>query len=266
MSTFGGQGSGVSMEKFILFLLCFSTGFLSAEENSELAPEQDTLPEVVDVAKLSEAFGHLLGKNLESMGMQFDIAKVIEGLQGAYNGKTAPMTEAECDQAIATAQEIAFKEAAADNFKKAEAFLAENSHVEGIVTLEEGKLQYLINQEGEGDIVGENSSPLIQYTAKFLDGTVIGASKEDELVNFDETMPGFSKGLLGMKKGEKRTLYLHPDLGYGTNMYQHPNALLTFEVEVIEANAPHRTPHDALSPPSENPEIATPFEEPVVIR
>lgn len=256
---------GANMKKIILSFLCFSAIFLRAEEEAPSAAEE-TLPQAVDVAELSKAFGHLLGKNLESMGMKFDIAKVIQGLKDSYDGKPAPMTETECVQAMTTAQEIAFKETASENLKQAEAFLLDNEHVKGITTLEEGKLQYLINQEGTGDAVGENSTPLIQYTGKFLDGRVFGASKEEELVNLDETIPGFSKGLLGMKEGEKRTLYIHPDLGYGTHGYLPPNSLLTFEIEVVQANAPHAEPSDALSPNLGNPEIAAPFEEPAVIR
>jgi len=246
------------MKKIILSLFFCTVALLHAEE--------ETPPHAVDVAKLSEALGHLLGKNLESMGMHFDMAKVMQGMQDSYDGKEAPMTEQECVQALATAQEIAFKEAASENLKKAEEFLTQNSATQGITTLEAGKLQYTINQEGTGAEVQENDSPVIQYVGKLLDGAVFGASKEEEVVRLDETIPGFSKGLLGMKEGEKRTLYIHPDLGYGTHGALPPNSLLLFEIEVIQANAPHTEPQDALTPHSSNPEVAAPFAEPPVIR
>ena len=35
-------------------------------------------------------------------------------------------------------------------------------------------------------------------------------------IPLDQTIPGFSKGIVGMKEGEKRRLFVHPDLGYGT--------------------------------------------------
>jgi peptidylprolyl isomerase len=41
-----------------------------------------------------------------------------------------------------------------------------------------------------------------------------------------------------MKKGEKRTLYIHPDLAYGMASHLPPNALLVFEVEIVEPQAP----------------------------
>jgi peptidylprolyl isomerase len=256
------------MKKIILTVLTFGIGLLSAEEPVLAETDTPSPSPAVDVAKMSEAFGHLLGKNLESMGMRFDIAKVIQGLKDSYEGKTAPMTEAECVQAITAAQEAVFKEAASQNLKKAEEFLTANQKVNGITTLEEGKLQYRVVQEGKGAPVDEESSPLIRYTGKFLDGSVFGASKEEEMIHLDETIPGFGKGLLGMKEGEKRTLFIHPDLGYGTHGDLPPNSLLTFEVEVVKANAPHVESFDALTTPKSkgNPEIASPFEEPAVIR
>jgi peptidylprolyl isomerase len=247
------------MNKLLLSLLCVS--FLAAEEAAETKP---------NVEKISEAFGHLLGKNLDSMGVKFDIAKVIQGLQDASQGKEAPMSETECIQAITAAQEVVFKELSSENLKEAETFLAANKAAPDVHVLEEGKLQYKITQTGTGALVDEHSSPLILYTGKFLNGSVFGASKEAEMVHLDETLPGFSKGLLGMKEGEKRVLFIHPDLGYGTHGRLPPNSLLTFEVEVVQATAPHAETLDALSPTTPkmkgNPEIASPFEEPKVIR
>lgn len=243
------------MKKFLLSLLCISA--LTAEEAKP------------NIANISEAFGHLLGKNLDSMGMKFDIAKVIKGLQDASDGKNAPMTEMECVQAITAVQESVFKENADENLKEAEQFLEKNKIAEGVKTLEEGKLQYKITQEGKGAVIDQNSTPLIKYTGKFINGTIFGSSKEEELVMVDETIPGFGKGIIGMKEGEKRSIFIHPDLGYGIEGELPPNSLLQYDVEVVQANAPHTQALDSLTPAASkkgSPEIASPFEEPKVIR
>ena len=39
-----------------------------------------------------------------------------------------------------------------------------------------------------------------------------------------------------MKEGEKRVIYIHPDLAYGTYGSLPPNSLLIFEIEVVKAN------------------------------
>jgi peptidylprolyl isomerase len=217
--------------------ILLSTAAFCADEAIQPQEEQPVNQEG-QISKISEAFGHLIGKNIETIGIRFDIAHVIKGLEDAAAGKDSPMTEAECVQAITIAQETAFKEQSLDNLEKADAFLAQNAKVKGIVVLEEGKLQYKVEQQGEGEEVQEHFSPLIRYTGRHLDGSVFGSSKEDEMISLDETIPGFSKGLVGMKEGEKRTLFIHPELAYGTSGYLPPNSLLTFEIEVVKANQP----------------------------
>ena len=63
-----------------------------------------------EIARISEAFGHLIGKNLESLGFDFDMQAVVQGLKDSSIGKASPMSEVECIQAITTIQEAAFKE------------------------------------------------------------------------------------------------------------------------------------------------------------
>jgi peptidylprolyl isomerase len=207
---------------------------------------------------VSEAFGHLIGKNIDTLGIKFDLQKVIKGLQDSSEGKKAPMSESECIQAISAAQEKAFKNQAVENLKKAEEFLTKNSKETSVISVEDGKVQYKIEKSGSGEEIKEHFSPLIRYVGKYLDGTIFGSSKEDEMISLDETIAGFSKGLLGMKEGEKRTLFIHPDYAYGTSGYLPPNSLLTFEIELVKANVPQSVENETLSviPSEEKQEIA----------
>ena len=225
------------------FLSLLILSSLYAEENlATNSNKEAALPTVesrsIEIAKISEAFGHVISKNLANIGVQFDMAQVIKGLQDATAGKESPMSETECIQAIASVQETVFKELCTENLKRADTFLAENAKTKDIVSMEDGKIQYMIVSQGDGALVEEHFSPLIRYTGKHLDGTVFGSSKEEEKISLDEIIPGLKAGLLGMKEGEKRTVYIHPDMAYGTNGYLPPNSLLTFEVEIVKANAP----------------------------
>lgn len=228
----------------LLSLIAFSA--LCAEEKEAIQakavqPETQSAAVVsqpVEISQLSEAFGHVIGKNLENIGVKFDMTQVAKGLQDAMAGKQSPMSEMECIQAIAAVQEKVFKEQCAENLKRAEAFLADNAKSEGIVALAEGKVQYRINEKGAGAEIESHFSPQIRYTGKYLDGSTFGASKEEETISLDEVIPGLKAGLLGMREGEKRTVYIHPDMAYGTNGYLPPNSLLTFDVEIVKANAP----------------------------
>ncbi|MBS0653546.1 MAG: FKBP-type peptidyl-prolyl cis-trans isomerase [Verrucomicrobia bacterium] len=225
---------------FILSSACLLMSASSPISSEEKATEQQasTPSKQLDISKISEAFGHLISKNIETTGVQFDIAQVIKGLQDAASGKESPMTEVECIQAITAVQETIFKEQSEKNLKKAQEFLSSNSKEKNVVSLAEGKVQYKVEKEGSGAIVESHYSPLIHYTGKFLDGSVFGASKEDEMLSLDEIIPGLKAGLIGMKEGEKRTIYIHPDMAYGTNGYLPPNSLLTFEIELVKANSP----------------------------
>ncbi len=229
----------------ILFMLMASFG-LHADEPATAAAAEEAQVELLDVdledkqaekiAVISEAFGHIIAKHIESIGVNFDIASVIKGLKDAEAGKISPMTDNECIEAITKKREAAFKELSAANLDKANSFMQENLKDSTIATIEKGKLHYRVEKPGQGAVVQEGCSPVIRYTGKFLDGTVFGTSKEDDLVVLDETIPGFGKGLMGMKEGEKRILYIHPDLAYGTMGQLPPNSLLIFEIELIKAN------------------------------
>jgi peptidylprolyl isomerase len=237
------------MKKKIRLLTLFSLvafSSLCAEEKAEAQPKitpkaatpEAPMSQPVEITRLSEAFGHVIGKNLENIGVKFDMAQVIKGLQDAIAGKESPMSEMECIQAIASVQEKIFKEQCSENLKRAETFLADNAKTEGVIALEDGKVQYRIIEKGTGAEIESHFSPQIRYTGKYLDGSVFGASKEEETISLDEIIPGLKAGLVGMREGEKRTVYIHPDLAYGTNGYLPPNSLLTFDIEILKANAP----------------------------
>lgn len=222
--------------------MCPISSFSDQKSNPKQEPtkveEKNVIEEekALDIPKISEAFGHLIGKNLDSLGFKFDMDKILKGIQDSVLGKESPMSEAECIQAISQDQEKKFKKLAEENLQEAEKFLGSNGSKKGVISLEENKLQYKVEKEGTGEVVQAHFSPLIKYTGKFLDGKIFGASKEDEMISLDETIAGFSKGIIGMKEGEKRTLYIHPDLAYGVHGNLPPNSLLTFEIEIVKAN------------------------------
>lgn len=73
--------------------------------------------EHADVAKISEAMGHIIGKNLEILGLDFDLHAVVKGLQDESEGKLSPMDEEECIQAIASLQEEKMAVQAIEEYK-----------------------------------------------------------------------------------------------------------------------------------------------------
>lgn len=204
----------------------------------EFAAESNSPMQQADVIKLSEAFGHLIGRNLDNPGITFDLEGIVKGMRDAAAGIDSPMTEQEYEEAIASIQENAFNELANSNLKEANAFMESNVKEGAVVELEAGKLQYQVLAQGEGHEVAADSVPTIRYTGTYIDGTLFGSSEDaggPVTLPLEQTIPGFQKGLLGMKEGEKRRIYIHPDLGYGTAGHLPPNSLLVFDVEVVSA-------------------------------
>jgi len=148
---------------------------------------------------------------------------------------------------MAAVQERLINHMAEENLKTAEAFLKKNGTEPDVRSLENGKLQYKIVKNGSGEVVPAGGSPEINFTGKLADGEVFSSSEEMGPITIDlsKTVPGFSKGIAGMKEGEKRILYIHPDLAYGTQGQLPPNSLLIFEVDVLKATAPKDKDYDA---------------------
>lgn len=211
----------------------------AASTNSPATSQADKNGQI-DMKKLSEAFGHFIGRNLQSPGLSFDLDGIIKGIREGAAGQPSPLNEKEYEEMMAAVQEKAFKEMSSNNLKSANEFMQKNQKETGVVEAVPGKLQYQIVKEGTGATVEPHSSPKINYTGKYQDGTVFGTSEEmggPITIPLDQTIPGFSKGILGMKEGEKRRLFVHPDLGYGTSGQLPPNELLIFDIEVVKANA-----------------------------
>lgn len=232
----------VSVHCFI-FLLC-GTSYSDNKQESSGDDEQ------LNIELISEAFGHFIGRNLKSPGADFHLESVIKGIRNGAKGSPAPMSDQDYEVAMTRLQEQAFETIAKENLQAANVFLKKNKGEDGVVELEAGKLQYIVLKKGTGDIVEQSSAPLINYSGKYLDGTLFGSSEETGgpiTIPLSQTIPGFSKGMVGMKEGEKRRLFIHPDLGYGTLGNLPPNALLVFDIEIVKANSESLAGSDSLS-------------------
>ncbi len=258
-----------------IFALCPLVGFAAEGSKKEAKAEKtDAKVEakvdvksapVVDVDKVSETLGHLIVRHLDNPGFKFNIEKIVQGIKDEREGKAAPMSEEEYETMIGQIQESIFNQMAEKNLESANAFLEKNAKEEGIVSVNP-KLQYRVLQAGEGAAVEKEGSPLVHYTGKLLDGTTFSSSKESGkpiTLPIKQTIAGFSEGLVGMKKGEKRVLYIHPELAYGVSGHLPPNSLLIFEVEIVEteakvATAEEAKPAEAVSTGDQKPAEAKP--------
>ncbi len=107
------------------------------------------------------------------------------------------------------------------------------------VTTKSG-LNYVVHKKGSGKNPQYGNSVTVHYAGRLLDGTVFYSSIQrgkPAVFKIGQVIEGWNEALLSMKKGEKRTLIIPPELGYGEKGYPgviEPNAFLIFEVELID--------------------------------
>ncbi len=102
-------------------------------------------------------------------------------------------------------------------------------------------LRYVVLKEGSGsDSPASGQKVTVHYTGSLMDGTVFDSSvKRGEPAEFavGKVIEGWNEALSTMKKGEKRTLIIPPELGYGKQGYPGvipPDSYLIFEVELLD--------------------------------
>lgn len=204
---------------FLLSFMIFSSCFSMTDEEKKA---------------FSKTIGHLIYKNLEETDLPLDFQAVSEGFLDSSKGKNPPLTEAICLETLEKIQEESFFRQRKENLAAAEDFLQKNEMQTGVVTVIKNRLQYKVQKIGSGESVTDYSKPLIRFQAKNLDGESFPIT--EEIFDMDEDKLGLSKGILGMKEGEKRTLFIHPEYEPTEDLLSC-TALWEVEVELIQADA-----------------------------
>ena len=102
-------------------------------------------------------------------------------------------------------------------------------------------LRYVVNREGDGKASPKYGAYVTtHYQGYLLNGKVFDSSyarKEPASFKIGQVIEGWNEALQTMTKGEKRTLIIPPELGYGEYGYPGlipPNSYLIFEVELLD--------------------------------
>lgn len=108
-------------------------------------------------------------------------------------------------------------------------------------TVTESGLRFLVEQPGEGDERPSARTRVeVHYVGSLLDGTVFDSSRdrgEPAVFRVDQVIPGWQEALQDMRRGERRTLIVPPELAYGDRGVPQagipPDAYLVFDVELL---------------------------------
>jgi len=134
-------------------------------------------------------------------------------------------------------------------------FFAKNAKRSNVQTTASG-LQMEVLQEGTGPTPGPNDMVLVEYEGRLLDGTVFDASAQHggpAPLPVSGVIPGWSEGLMLMKKGGRYRLWIPSELAYGpqgAGGVIPPNAPLDFDVTLIDV-APQAAMGMPMMPPQQ---------------
>ncbi len=120
----------------------------------------------------------------------------------------------------------------------------ETVEIDDLMTVEELQIEDIVIGEGKEATAGAKIT--VNYSGTLTDGTKFDSSYDrDEPFTFvfgvGQVIPGWDKGLEGMKVGGKRNLTIPSDMAYGeagAGDVIPPNSTLIFEVELLEVELP----------------------------
>lgn len=199
--------------------------------------------------RYSYAYGADLAKKFQAEGIVLNVELLAEAMKDVFTEGDTRMSEGEIAATIGIYQEIHAKKKEAErsvvaekNKREGEAFLAANASNEGVVVTDSG-LQYRVITEGRGDYTPtEDDVVTVHYRGKFVDGTEFDSTysrDEPYTVKVRRLIDGWAEALQMMSEGAKWELYIPADIAYGekgAGDYVGPNAVLIFEVELLDVD------------------------------
>lgn len=112
--------------------------------------------------------------------------------------------------------------------------------MEGYIDLtSDSGLKKKITKEGTGNNPVKGKKVTVNYVGKFENGKVFDSSDDgfEFILGAGQVIKGWDIGVASMKVGEKATLFLKPDYGYGkrgAGGVIPPNSNLVFDVELLK--------------------------------
>lgn len=198
-----------------------------------------------DAQKFGYAIGVDLGKSLQPVKQDVDVAALKAGLDDAFSGGTPKMDDAAREEIKNTVakkmQERQMKERTEQATKAKEEgdkFLAENAKREGVKTTASG-LQYEVITEGKGTKPKASDRVTVHYKGTLINGEEFDSSySRNQPVTFplQNVIPGWTEGVQLMTPGSKYKFFIPSNLAYGergAGVKIGPNSTLIFEVELI---------------------------------
>ncbi|MBT8373565.1 MAG: FKBP-type peptidyl-prolyl cis-trans isomerase [Deltaproteobacteria bacterium] len=224
----------------MMLILSLSLSACSSEEKKKAKQDLKT-----DAGKTSYALGMEFGPSLKPFENEIDTALFARGLEDSLKKRDPLLTPEELEetrkrisQKMQAYRQKEKKLIAEKNLKEGEEFLAENKKRKDVVTTGSG-LQYIVLHKGNGPKPKIADMIKVHYRGMLIDGTEFDNSYKrgkSAVFALQGIIPGWIEALQLMNVGSKYTLFIPPNLGYGSNGTGRligPHAVLIFEVELL---------------------------------
>jgi FKBP-type peptidyl-prolyl cis-trans isomerase len=189
-------------------------------------------------ARISYAFGMIIGSYLNTAPVDLDYNAVTDGVRAILDRNAEPQfSEQEAVEIVETALHRAMERVTAENRMIEEEFLFTNSMRPGVQVTPSG-LQYEVIEETAGEKPESHSIVKITYMGTFVDGSLFDSSDgEGAYIPLEMIIPGLVESIRMMSIGSVYRFYIPSNLAYGRDGIQGiipPYSTLIFTVELLE--------------------------------
>ena len=213
--------------KFLFIILIIIAVFYVYNKQKNEHIIQQKLFSNEEVKIISKHLAHLTKENLQEFYPYYDFNEFLKAL--SEKDDTVENSYA----TLMDFKDRIFNEEARKNLEIANQFLSQLPFKEHMIEVKKGKIYYEILQPGTGAVITDDSTPMIHFTETDLSNKEL--QDMTGKIPLKETIAGFHQGVAGMRVGEKRKIYVHPDLAYGKFGQYASQQLIIFIVEIIEA-------------------------------
>lgn len=242
------------MKKYLLVSMVAASVALTAckdnkKEDTTAVSANDSL--TTNIQKVSYGIGLNISSNFKRQNIALDMTAFNRGMADgstdkapALDQKTIMDAMQEFQKDLMAKQAEDAKKSATTNKAEGEKFLAENKVKDGVVTTASG-LQYKVITKGTGTVKPKADDTVkVHYKGTLITGEEFDSSyarNEPATFGVGNVIPGWTEVLQLMNVGDKFEVVIPSELAYGeggAGQKIGPNAVLKFEVELLDIVAP----------------------------
>lgn len=164
----------------------------------------------------------------------YDLSSLLAGMQAFEEGKPLELSREALFEEIASLEKKITELQLQKNLEDAEDLLDQKAKDPMIFTLVPKKLLFEILETGSQEPFTGDHIEALYKVHSYRQGEVLSLFEEKtpKILDLSGLIDGFRLGVKGMLLGEKRCLYIHPDLAYkDLGGRVEPNTLLIIEVK-----------------------------------